>query len=359
MNFKSYIGKQFKVISNEAIVRRDDDINRAATYAPGETLPEGANVGDTKVIPKRVMVTVSDVTKDGKKNTYVRAHPVDCPPGTPSGWTIATNLDGGFLNETVGLVPASWALPPPGEHKTVTDKNAIVRDGGPKFASRGTTIPAGTFVMVLERSKDTTPAGKFVRVCAGTIEGETFAQGAEIGWTSAANLSEGCTDAYGSPEWASQQGPNACWRGGRFIGQKLLVNIVGTGGELEQITVESLEPYMRLVEEAAKENLAVGLESGFRTFAKQKELHDGFLAKKPGFNLAAKPGSSNHQHGQAFDLNTDGFDGDPVYDWMKKNGPRLGFIRTVNKEHWHWEYLPDEAPAFVKAKKFKLDKVKV
>ncbi len=44
---------------------------------------------------------------------------------------------------------------------------------------------------------------------------------------------------------------------------------------------------------------------------------------------------------------------------MKKNGPRLGFIRTVNKEHWHWEYMPDEAPAFVKAKKFKLDKVKV
>jgi hypothetical protein len=272
---------------------------------------------------------------------------------------MATNLEGGFLNETAGLAPASWALPPPGEHKTVTDKNAVVRGGGPKYASLGKTIPAGTFVFVLESSKDTSPAGKYVRVCRGTVENEGFTRGEEIGWTAASNLSEGCSDVYGSAEWADQQGANACWRGGKFLGQKLLVNIVGTGGELEQITVESLGPYMKLVEEAAKENLAIGLESGFRTFAKQKALHDGFLAKKPGFNLAAKPGTSNHQHGQAFDFNTGGFDGNPVYDWLKKNGPRLGFIRTVNKEHWHWEYMPDEAPAFVKAKKFKLDKVKV
>jgi hypothetical protein len=359
MNFKSYVGKEFKIISNEARIRRDDDITKSATYAAGEPLPPGANVGDTKIIPKRAQVTVSDVTSDERKNTYVRVHPVDCPPGTPSGWTMATNLEGGFLNETVGLAPASWALPPPGDHKTVTDKKAVIRDGGPAYASRGKTIPAGTFVSVLEASKDTKPPGKFVRVCMGTVEGDGFKQGEEVGWTAASNLSEGCSDAYGSAEWADQQGPNACWRSGKFIGQKLLVNIVGTGGELEQITVESLGAYLKLVEEAAKENLAVGLESGFRTYAKQKALHDGFLAKKPGFNLAARPGTSNHQHGQAFDLNTGGFDGNPVYDWMKKNGPRLGFIRTVNKEHWHWEYMPEEAPAFVKAKKFKLDKVKV
>jgi LAS superfamily LD-carboxypeptidase LdcB len=164
---------------------------------------------------------------------------------------------------------------------------------------------------------------------------------------------------YGSAEWANQRGANACWRHGAFIGQKVLVNIVGTGGELEQITLESLEPYLNLVAEAAKLNLAVGLESGFRTFAKQKALHDGFLARKPGFNLAAAPGNSNHQHGQAFDLNTGGFDGHPIYDWLKQHGPSLGFIRTVNKEHWHWEYMPNEAPAFVKAKKFKLDKVAI
>ena len=128
---------------------------------------------------------------------------------------------------------------------------------------------------------------------------------------------------------------------------------------MEQITLESLGPYMRLVGEAAKVNLAIGVESGFRTYAKQKALHDGFIARKPGFNLAAEPGRSNHQHGQAFDFNTGGFDGNPIYDWLKRNGPALGFIRTVNKEHWHWEYLPDLAPGFAKAGKFKLDKVSI
>ena len=359
MSFKSYPGKEFKIISNDARIRRDDDLSKSATYQPGEPLLAGCSVGDIKVIPKRTQVTVSDIKPDAKRNVYVFVNPLDAEPNTPSGWTMAMNLEGGFLNETVGLAPSSWALPPPGDHKTVTDKSALIRDGGPSYASRGKTIPVGSFVHVLEASKDTKPAGKFVRVCAGTIDDESFTQGEEIGWTSASNLSDGCSDVYGSAEWADQRGMNACWRSGKFIGQKILVSIVGTGGELEQITLESLEPYMKLVEEAAKVNLAIGLESGFRTYAKQKALHDGFLAKKPGFNLAARPGTSNHQHGQAFDLNTGGFDGNPVYDWLKKNGPALGFIRTVNKEHWHWEYMPDEAPAFAKAKKFKLDKVKV
>jgi len=60
-------------------------------------------------------------------------------------------------------------------------------------------------------------------------------------------------------------------------------------------------------------------------------------------NLAARPSYGVHEHGQGFDLNTGGFDGDPVYDWLKKSGPRLGFIRTVNREHWHWEYRPEDA----------------
>ena len=76
-------------------------------------------------------------------------------------------------------------------------------------------------------------------------------------------------------------------------------------------------------------------------------------------NLAAKPGNSNHQHGQAFDLNTHGFDGDPIYDWLAKNGPKFGFVRTVNKEHWHWEYRPADAATLAAQGGFKLSNVKV
>ena len=32
--------------------------------------------------------------------------------------------------------------------------------------------------------------------------------------------------------------------------------------------------------------------------------------------------------------------GDPCYDWLTRNAPQRGFVRTVNKEPWHWEYDP-------------------
>lgn len=352
MNFTSYPGKRFFVISNEARVRRDDDVTQPAVYKAGEDIPEGFAAGQIKIIPKRTEVTVSDVRTDARKNVYVFANPADAAPGTPFGWTKADNLEGAFMNETCGLAPSRWALHPLGANKTVTDSQALVREGAPGFKSTGKTIPAGTFVSVLE----TSPDGRFVRVCAGTIEAEAFKRGDELGWTAASNLSDGCAEFYTSAAWQDQKGPNACWRLGRFIGQKVLINIVGTGAEMEQITLESLGPYMKLVGAAAEENVQIGIESGFRTFAHQKFLHDGWIAKKPNFNRAAEPGRSNHQHGQAFDLNTRDFGG-PVYDWLKKHGPRLGFIRTVSGEHWHWEYMPEEAAALAKAGKFKLDTV--
>lgn len=351
MSYKSYLGKEFTVISNEARVRRDDDITKSAVYAPGDELPAGRGVGDPKIIPKRTQVAVSDVRSDARKNVYAYAHPVDAAPGTPSGWTLAANIEGGLLNETAGLAPSQWALMPQGKNRTVTDRKALVRGGAPDFKATNSTIPAGTFVLVLEES------GRFVRVCGGSVAGEDFVRGEEIGWTAASNLSDGCAEFYASGAWADQRGPNACWDHGNYIGQKVLANIVGTGGEMEQITLDTMGPYLRMVEEAARENLQVGIESGFRTYAKQKELYDGYIARRPGYNLAAPAGRSNHQHGQAFDLNTRGFDGHPVYDWLKLNGPRHGFIRTVSGEHWHWEYIPEEAAQLAAQGKFKRDGV--
>ncbi|HXQ35443.1 MAG TPA: M15 family metallopeptidase, partial [Anaerolineales bacterium] len=72
---------------------------------------------------------------------------------------------------------------------------------------------------------------------------------------------------------------------------------------------------------------------------------------------AAKPGHSNHQHGQAFDLNTrhNVFDGsDKVYEWLKANAPRHGFVRAVSNESWHWEYRPADAADLAAAGQFKL-----
>jgi LAS superfamily LD-carboxypeptidase LdcB len=113
---------------------------------------------------------------------------------------------------------------------------------------------------------------------------------------------------------------------------------------MEQVTVASLAPYLKLVKAAHdEEDLTILINSAFRTFQRQVELfHDA----QHGGPSAAEPGRSHHQHGQAFDLNTgDGaLEGHSrIYEWLKKNGPKHGFIRTVKGEPWHWEYRPDKA----------------
>ncbi|HVK34984.1 MAG TPA: M15 family metallopeptidase, partial [Microlunatus sp.] len=69
-------------------------------------------------------------------------------------------------------------------------------------------------------------------------------------------------------------------------------------------------------------------------------------------NKAAEAGKSNHQNGIALDLNTKGFD-TAIYEWMTQHAPTYGYIRTVDKEHWHWEYHPAEAAEMTKQGKFK------
>ena len=104
---------------------------------------------------------------------------------------------------------------------------------------------------------------------------------------------------------------------------------------------------------AAKDDVQVVLNSGFRSHPEQKLLHDGFVKGLPGFAKAAPPGTSKHQNGIAFDIRVAGGDGDPTYEWLKKNGPAHGFVRTVNGEPWHWEFDLAKAKKAIAAKTFK------
>jgi hypothetical protein len=352
MNFKSYVDKVFVVESSKAILR--DAQLREQKYAAGDEIPPGKHVGDVKTIPQRTEIKVTDVKTDSGRHTFVFA--VDAASGKPFGWTTAMNLEGGFKNETTGLAPAKWDLEPLGNNMTCVDANALVRDGAPDFASRGTTIPVKSFVAVTE----TSPDGKFVKVSEMTIAQGQMQIGGEIGWTKATNLKDGCSDLYFADQWTDHKGPNACWRKGEYLGPKLLVNIVGFGAEMEQITLDSLDAYLKLKDAAEQDNISISINSAFRTFARQAELRRLFDLHQG--NLAAQPGHSNHQHGQAFDLNTrhNVFDGsDRVYEWLKKNGPKHGFVRTVSKESWHWEYRPVEAAELAAEGRFKVDGVTI
>lgn len=340
MNIPSYTDKTFVVMDNDARIRRADNLAEIETYQKGDKIPAGKLLGDVKRIEKRTEVKITDVTTNADRTVFVLAEPVKKGKGSgPSGWTKASNLDGGFLNELVRFAPSEWDLWPAGDNFTVTDAQALIREGAPDFASLGRTLAPGSYVVVTERAQS---AGRtFVKVCRAEIKRGKVKPKEALGWTAAGNLTEGCTEYFSSAEWLDQKGANACWRRGAYIGTKILVDIVGNGGEMEQITYESVAPYFALRDAAAAVNLQLAVESGFRTFRHQEQLYDLFVSGRG--NRAAVPGRSNHQHGQAFDLNTLGYDGTPMYDWLKQNGPKFGFLRTVPGEHWHWEYLPEEA----------------
>lgn len=335
MSIRSYEGKVFVVESSNSVVR--DDNLAALKYQAGDNPPAGKHVGDPKIIPQRTEIVVTDVKSDAARHVYVFARAAS-GPSTAFGWTAATNLVGSFANETTGFAPSLWKREPDGTNKTCIDAKAIVRGGPPDFAPTANVIPQKSFVVVTETSPDKAN----VKVSKLDIVNGNQTVGAEIGWTRAANLRDGCADFYFANQWTDQKGPNACWDHGSYICAKLLVNIVGFGGEMEQVTFDSLAPYLALMKAAEDEaNLQISINSAFRTYQRQAELFALFKAGKG--NKAAPAGASNHQHGQAFDLNTrhNVFDGsDKVYEWLKRNAPKHGFVRAVSNESWHWEYRP-------------------
>lgn len=137
---------------------------------------------------------------------------------------------------------------------------------------------------------------------------------------------------------AGQFSPTAAWSRGTYLGQVDLVEIMDGGLDIECIALSTAAPYLDMVRAAEAAGVTVAINSGFRSYLEQKYLYEGYSAGRPGFNLAAKPGRSNHQNGIAFDIAVAGGDGSPTYEWLKTNATGFGFVRTVSGEPWHWEY---------------------
>jgi hypothetical protein len=258
---------------------------------------------------------------------------------------------------------------------TVTDPDARIRKASDLMAfelyAAGDPLPlgeqVGNFKRIAKGTKIKVDAAKVVATgSAGTLafaraisdDGATL-----LGWTSTRNFQgKFVNQTLGAipPEpGASRFGPNAAWVAGTFKGQVTLVDIMGASLGVRRIALDTLDPYLDLVAAAAGAGVQVAINSGFRSYPEQKVLHDGFIRGLPGFNLAAKPGNSNHQNGIAFDIAVGGGAGDPTYDWLTKNAPVRGFVRTVNKEPWHWEFDKAKAARAVAAGTFKTSNVRV
>jgi len=87
----------------------------------------------------------------------------------------------------------------------------------------------------------------------------------------------------------------------------------------------------------------LGVNSGYRSIEEQTRLYNGWKAGLPGYNKAAPPGHSNHNHGTAVDLS--GYGGStnsPQFRWLLQNAGRFGFSWDEGRaagEPWHWVYV--------------------
>jgi len=111
----------------------------------------------------------------------------------------------------------------------------------------------------------------------------------------------------------------------------------GSTGEVEAVTRQGekigakiADQFDKMVAAAAKDGVKLQIESGLRTHAEQEKLYAAYLNGTG--NLAAKPGTSNHESGEAIDYsNTPG-----AFDWLKKNAAKFGFHGNVPGEPWHY-----------------------
>ena len=250
---ESYLGKTFLVVDADARIRSAANLIAYERYGVGDQLPFGAKIGDFRRIAPNTPVIVDDieVVSTGSDGSIVFAHALSADAEEVFGWTSTRNMQGKFVNETIGEASPS------------------------------------------------TGADKF--------------------------------------------GPNAAWRSGVYIGQKALISIVDAKLEIERIAVDTIDAYFQLVAAARTDGIQLAINSGFRSWPEQKYLYDGYVSHRPGFNLTAKPGWSNHQSGVAFDFAVGGGPGDPIYDWLAAHATSFGFVRTVDGEPWHWEHDPAEA----------------
>lgn len=237
-----------------------------------------------------------------------------------------------------------------GKTFTVADPDARLRKQGAlhdyvtKADGSFALIPLGSKIRI--DAVEIVPAGEkiilYVRALAA-------AGGAALGWTSSVNI-EGkllaeTVGAIPPPPGAGKFGAHAAWSNGAYTGQVTLVKVIGTDKELKFLTEAMCDEFVAMAEAARADGIILGVNSGFRSYPEQKHLYEGRQKGLPGFAPANPPGRSNHQNGIAFDIDVNGGGSNPTYVWLSKNATRFGFLRTVRKEPWHWEYLPAKAAA--------------
>jgi len=117
-----------------------------------------------------------------------------------------------------------------------------------------------------------------------------------------------------------------------------------TGGK--QLRSDAAGPFNRWAAAfRARFGRDISVTSANRTRAEQQRLWDGWQRRLPGFNLAARPGTSLHEKGLSVDLASPG--GVPLTAehkaWLNATAAAYGFKPTGDgftpRERWHYDYV--------------------
>ena len=107
------------------------------------------------------------------------------------------------------------------------------------------------------------------------------------------------------------------------------------GNSRHKLWAPAAESLTRLMADAKKDGVTIGITDSYRPFAEQVDL-----ARRKGLysqgGLAAKPGTSEHGWGMAADLDLNA----KALSWMRANGEKYGFVENTPRESWHWAYKP-------------------
>ncbi|MEU4424568.1 M15 family metallopeptidase [Actinoplanes sp. NPDC024001] len=107
------------------------------------------------------------------------------------------------------------------------------------------------------------------------------------------------------------------------------------GNTSHKLWAPAAENLNRMIEDAKREGVTIGITDSYRPYAEQVDL-----ARRKGLysqgGLAAKPGTSAHGWGMATDLDLN----NKALSWMRQNAEKYGFVENVPREPWHWAYRP-------------------
>ncbi len=124
--------------------------------------------------------------------------------------------------------------------------------------------------------------------------------------------------------------------------------------DIRGLTPECRTAFAELQAAAGKEGVTISLLSGYRSYARQKRIYNGYVESrgKAGADaISARPGHSEHQSGLALDVNSlsSSFGNTREGKWLAANAWKYGFIirypygkkgvTGYDYEPWHIRYL--------------------